>query len=77
MLISKTKIQKQHIIKMDGSSLLISDDFDFGSYAPSMAVNSRSGSMKYYSFYNFRKLARKTDQSPQPQDNKPKINDLD
>ncbi len=32
---------------MDGNSSFISDDFDFGSYAPSIAVNSRSGSMKY------------------------------
>ncbi len=62
---------------MDGNFFIISDDFDFGSYAPSMTVNSRSGSMKYYSSYNFRKLARKNDKSPQPLDNKSKINDLD
>ena len=37
------------------------DDFDFGTYNPSVGKNSRSGSMKYYihiiSFY--RKLVRK------------------
>jgi hypothetical protein len=27
---------------------VISDDFDFGGYNPSINVNSRSGSMKYF-----------------------------
>lgn len=28
--------------------IVITDDFDFGSYAPTVGVNSRSGSMKYF-----------------------------
>ena len=64
---------------MDGNITIYLDQFDFESYAPSVGKNSRSGSMKYYSYLYFRKLTRKTDQSPQPADKKviKKNNDFD